>query len=214
MSPSSRTIRIVVADDHALFRQGLRSMLLLHSDVRVVAEVDTLAALAPVLDRTPCDIVLLDLQMERSSLGEIERIAARTRVLVVTASERADDGIAALRLGAHGIVPKHCEMEALMAAIHAVADGETWMPPSLQSVVAATLREPDAKRLTAREREVVRLAALGLRNGEIAARLSVSEVTIKTHINNVFQKLGIRDRVELTRYAIRTGLTGAHERAR
>lgn len=189
-------------------------MLLLHPDVQVVAEVDTLAALAPTLDRTPCDIVLLDLQMERSSLAEIESIAARARVLVVTASERVDDGVAALRMGAHGIVPKHCEMEALMAAIHAVADGETWMPPALQSVLAARLREPETERLTPREREVLRLVALGLRNGEIAAQLSVSQVTIKTHINNVFQKLGLRDRVELTRYAIRIGLTGAHERPR
>jgi DNA-binding NarL/FixJ family response regulator len=214
VTASSRPIRVVVADDHALFRQGLRSMLLLHPDVQIVAEVGTLAALAPALDRTPCDIVLLDLQMERSSLVEIESIAARARVLVVTASERVDDGVAALRMGAHGIVPKHCEMEALMAAIHAVADGETWMPPALQSVLAARLREPETERLTRREREVVRLVALGLRNGEIAARLSVSEVTIKTHINNVFQKLGLRDRVELTRYAIRIGLTGAHERPR
>jgi DNA-binding NarL/FixJ family response regulator len=210
----SHSLRLIVADDHALFRQGLRSMLLLHPDVEVVAEVDTLAALEPALARTRCDIVLLDLQMERSALIDIERIALQARVLVVTANERLDDAVAALRMGAHGVVFKHLEMEALMAAIRTVAEGHTWVPPALQTVLAAQLRKPEAERLTAREREVVRLVALGLRNDEIAARLCISTVTVKTHINNVFQKLAIRDRVELTRYAMRIGLAGAHERGR
>jgi DNA-binding NarL/FixJ family response regulator len=98
-----------------------------------------------------------------------------------------------------------------MEAIRAAAKGHTWLPPVLPSELAKQWREPEAKALSAREREIVRLAALGLHNAEIAKQLFISEVTVKTHLNNVFQKLSIRDRVGLVRYAIRIGLIDVHE---
>jgi DNA-binding NarL/FixJ family response regulator len=88
------------------------------------------------------------------------------------------------------------------------------MPPALQTELTAQMSQSAAETLTSREREIVRHVALGFRNAEVARRLSISEVTVKTHLNNVFQKLKIRDRVELTLYAIRTGLIGIHEKAR
>ncbi len=119
----------------------------------------------------------------------------------------------ALRLGARAIVQKRFAIETLMTAIRAVADGLVWMPPTVQAALA--VRENSRTRqLTARESELVRLVAIGMRNAEVAERLSITESTVKTHLNNIFQKLDLRDRVELTHYAIRTGLVAVLNRER
>ena len=204
-------VRVAIADDHALFRQGLRSMLRLQPDVTVVAEIERADELQSTLEQTPCDVLLLDLQMERSALVDIEALAERMAVVVVTASERLEDGLAAIRAGARGLVFKRFAIETLMIAIRTVLEGHVWLPPALQAEMAAGLREPANAALTRREREIVRHVALGLRNAEVATRLSISEVTVKTHLNNIFQKLGLRDRVELTLHAIRTGIIGVNE---
>jgi DNA-binding NarL/FixJ family response regulator len=208
---TSDPLRIAIADDHALFRQGLRSMLTLEDNVTVVAEVNRASDLPSLLNRASFDILLLDLQMERSSLADIETIAGRVAVVVVTASERPEDALASLRAGARAVVFKRFAIETLMTAMKAVADGDVWMPPALQAQLTDQLRAPANQKLTTREREIVQQVARGLRNGEVAKRLFISEVTVKTHLNNIFQKLGVRDRVGLTLYAIRTGLIGAHE---
>ena len=205
-------IRVIIADDHALFRQGLKSMLRLQPDVSVVAELERAGELVPTLERHRCDVLLLDLQMERNALVDIETLAERVAIVVVTASERPEDALAAIRAGARGVVFKRFAIETLMTAVRAVAEGQVWMSPALQEVVAADLRGPAAGTLTRREREIVRQVALGLRNAEVGRELRISEVTVKTHINNIFQKLGIRDRVELALYAVRTGIIGVHER--
>jgi DNA-binding NarL/FixJ family response regulator len=204
--------RIIIADDHALFRQGLKSMLRLQTDVTVVAELDRASDLLPALEQRRCDVLLLDLQMERNALADIEALAQRVAIVVVTASERTEDALAAIRAGARGVVFKRFAIETLMTAVRAVAEGQVWIPPALQAAVAAGLRGPMAGSLTRREREIVRQVALGLRNAEVGRELRISEVTVKTHINNIFQKLGIRDRVELALYAVRNGIIGVHER--
>ncbi len=205
-------IRVIIADDHALFRQGLRSMLALQPDITVTAELERASELLPTLENHRCDVLLLDLQMERNALADIEALAERVPIVVVTASERSEDALAAIRAGARGVVCKRFAIETLMAAVRAVAAGEVWMPPALQAAVAAGLRGPAGGSLTRREREIVRHVALGLRNAEVGKELGIGEVTVKTHINNIFQKLGIRDRVELALYAVRTGIIGVHER--
>ena len=206
-------LRLIVADDHALFRQGLRSMLTnLQPDVSVVAEVERVSDVVPALDKTPCDILLLDLQMERNALADIEGLARRVPVVVVTASQQSAEALAAIRAGARAVVFKRFAVETLMDALRAVTAGDVWLPPALQRELAAPLSEPATKALTPREREIVRLVALGFHNPEIAKQLSIGEVTVKTHINNVFHKLKIRDRVGLTLYALRLGLMGLHEK--
>ncbi len=207
-------MRVAIADDHALFRQGLKSLLRLQPDVTVVAEVERADALLSTLEHMPCDVLLLDLQMERSAFVDIEALAERVAVVVVTATERVEDAIAALRAGARGLVFKRFAIETLMTAIHAVMEGHVWLPPALQAEITTRLREPAGVSLTRREREIVRHVALGLRNAEVAKRLCVSEGTVKTHLNNIFQKLGLRDRVELALYAVRMGIIGATERRR
>ena len=113
----------------------------------------------------------------------------------MTASERVDDALAVIRAGAHGLVFKRFAIETLRSAIMAVAAGHAWMPPEIQSQVAARLREPESEPLTRREREVVRYVALGLRNAEIASRLLITEVTVKTHLNNIFHKQTVLQRI-------------------
>ncbi|HLX38496.1 MAG TPA: response regulator transcription factor [Candidatus Binataceae bacterium] len=198
-------IRLIIADDHLLFRQGLISLLRLQDDLRLVGEVESVGELPRVVAETGCDILLLDLQMERSSMDEIANLSRLTKVIVLTANESTEMGKRALRLGAKGIVQKRFAIETLLNAIHTVADGFVWMPPALQ----AELAEQDSgssQRLTAREAEIVRCVANGMRNSEVARQLEITESTVKTHLNNIFQKLDIRDRHGLMHYAIRTGL--------
>ncbi|HZR84439.1 MAG TPA: response regulator transcription factor [Candidatus Binatia bacterium] len=199
-------IRLVVADDHALFRQGLSFLLGLEPDVAIVGEVHRVADLPDLLARTPCDELLLDLQMEHSTLIDIESLAAKVPVVVLTASELPSDAVAAIRNGAMAVVFKRFAVETLMDAIRTVAAGNVWLPPDLQTHVAAHLREPAANQLSLREAEVVRYVAMGLRNAEVARQLSISEETVKGHLKRIFRKVGVRDRVELVRYAARTGL--------
>jgi DNA-binding NarL/FixJ family response regulator len=204
-------IRVAIADDHALFRTGLK-VLLQGAGMMVVAETNRADDVAPMITRAPCDVLLLDVQMERNALGDITRLAARVKVIAVTADEPTEFALAAMRLGARAVVSKHFEIETLVAVIGAVVGGQIWMPPALQAHIAGGLRHSDTAPLTRREREVVRYAALGLRNAEIGQKLRVTEQTVKTHLNNVFKKVGVRDRVELAMYAIRLGVVAVHER--
>src|SRR5262249_18794425 len=203
-------LRIAIADDHALFREGLKSLLNLQPDVTVVAEADKVDQILPMLGATPCDVLLLDVQMDRNALGQIAEYAEQVKVVVVTADEHLDDALTAISSGARAVVFKRFAVETLMHAVHAAAQDQVWMPPALQAQIAAELRTPGPV-LTPREREIVRWVALGLRNAEVAQRLFISEQTVKTHLNNIFQKLAIRDRVELTLYAFRTRIIGVNE---
>jgi DNA-binding NarL/FixJ family response regulator len=207
-----RPIRLVVADDHRIFRQGLKSLLKSEPEVTVVGDTDHAGDLAAILADTPCDLLLLDLQMERSVLGDIAALSAKVPIIVLTASEIPADAVAAIRSGARAVVFKRFAVETLMDAIRTVADGEVWMPASLQTHMAAQLRAPAAGALSPREEDVLRHVAMGLRNAEIAERLSISEETVKTHLNRIFRKLGVRDRVELALHAARAGMPSGGRR--
>jgi two-component system, NarL family, response regulator len=204
--------QLIIADDHALFRQGLKSLLLLQSDIEVEAEVASPDTLQQTLATTPCDVLLLDLQMGRWMMDLIPELARLTTVVVLTASESPEIGVKALRLGARAVVHKRFAIETLMKALDAVSQGLVWMPPDVQSALALA-NLSSAQELTAREQEIVRYVAHGLRNAEVGKRLSISEATVKTHLNNIFQKLNLRDRVDLVHYAIRTGVVGGLESA-
>lgn len=205
-------IRLILADDHALFREGLKSLLHYEPDVSIVAEAERIEGLVDVVDSVEADVLLLDLQMERSSVSEIGALAAKISVIVVTASELVGDALAAIRLGARAVVLKRFAVDTLMDAVRSVAAGNFWLPPSVQGELASRLQHPTLSPLSPREEEVVRHVALGLRNIEVARKLFISEQTVKSHLNSVFQKLGVQDRIELTVYAIRTGIIGVHER--
>jgi len=199
-------IRLVVADDHLLFRQGLKSLFYSEAEVTIVAETDRANELPMLLERTPCDLLLLDLQMERNALADIESLAERVPIVVLTASEVPADAIAAIRKGARAVVFKRFAVETLMDAVRTVAAGNVWLPSSLQTQMAAQLRRPAGNALSPREEEVMRYVGMGMRNAEVAKALDISEQTVKTHLGSIFRKLEVRDRVELALYARRAGI--------
>ena len=212
MSSAESPLRIAIADDHVLFREGLRALLQTRTDMAIVAETARVDDVADMVQRSGCSILLLDLQMDRISLPIIGPLAARTCVVILTMSEEPENMLAAIRTGARAVVFKRFAVETLIEAIRAVSEGHVWLPPAMQARVVARLREPAPDPLSEREREVVRHVALGLRNAEVAKKLFVSEETVKKHLNTIFQKLGVRDRVELTLAAIRAGIITGHER--
>jgi NarL family two-component system response regulator LiaR len=207
-------IRVLIADDHAIVRQGLRTFLELQEDIEVVGDAaDGEAALAGVQRHEP-DVVLMDLVMP--NLGGVEAIRRlrelrpETRVLVLTSFLDDEKLFPAVRAGAAGYLLKDIEPAELVRAIRTVADGEALLHPA----VAARLMEEfsDSERpvadeaLTAREREVLLAIARGLPNKQIALELGIAEKTVKTHVSSILSKLGLTDRTQAALYAVRAGL--------
>ena len=208
-------IRVLIADDQPVVRQGLRTFLELHDDIEVVGEaedgeraLEAIAALAP-------DVVLMDLVMPRlDGVAAIERLresGSPARVIVLTSFLDEDKVLPAVRAGAAGYLLKDVEPADLVRAIRTVDGGEALLHPA---VAARVLRElaADGDRarrhelLTPREREVLALLARGRANKAIAFELGVAEKTVKTHVGNILGKLGLSDRTQAALYAVREGI--------
>jgi DNA-binding NarL/FixJ family response regulator len=205
-------IRLILADDHAVFRQGLKALLATYDRFEVVAEVARSSDLEAIVSKTPCEVVVLDLQMDQWVMAEIEWLCRRATVIVLTASENSDDAKAALSLGARAVVQKRFALETLIGAIQAGVDGFVSSPPIFQAEVSGGSGGPKVKRLTARESAIVEYVAAGLHNAEVASLLSITEGTVKVQLHKIFHKLGVRDRVELANYAFRSGLVKVNPR--
>jgi DNA-binding NarL/FixJ family response regulator len=210
------SLRVVLADDQAVVREGLVTLLGLLPGVEVVgAAADGLAALELVAEHHP-DVVLVDLRMPRcDGVETTERIRAEhpgTEVVVLTTYADDEALLAALRAGARGFLTKDADAEAIARALRSAAAGQSTVDGELQRrlVEAATRSTPrrvkEIEGLTAREIEVLRLIAAGLSNTEIARTLVVSEATVKTHVNHLFTKARLRDRAQAVAFAYRTGI--------
>jgi DNA-binding NarL/FixJ family response regulator len=204
-------MRILIADDHGVVRSGLRLLLDRQSDIEVVAEAeDGVEALEKVLAEKP-DVAILDVAMPRmtglQATHEIKRQAPDTQVLILSMHDDERYLFEALRAGASGYVLKRAAGEDLLDAVRAAARGEPFLTPSAQqTLIRDFLARGEQPELTPREQEIVKLIAEAHTNKEIASILHLSEKTVESHRANVLQKLGMRDRVELVRYAIRHGL--------
>jgi DNA-binding NarL/FixJ family response regulator len=209
-------IRVLIADDHPMVRQGLRVFLELQPDLDVVGEAADGAEAARLAGELSADVVLLDLVMPvLDGVGALELMAEQgvaAKALVITSFGEYRTVIPALRAGARGYVSKETDPQALAAAIRAVAAGHVLLSPQ----IAAALLGPDGApggggepnrrpRLTGRETEVLDLIARGRSNREIAKALTVSEKTVKTHVSSVLMKLGVADRTQAALWAVRHG---------
>jgi len=171
--------------------------------------------------QTRPDVLLLDIRMPQGSgldaVPAVLRISPRTQVLVLTACDEKEEHVRAFKLGAKGVILKDSARQTLMQAIHTVSTGQVWVDPRMTGALVEELShlgtDPggfsgrDENGLTERELEIVRLVASGYKNKEVGHQLTISERTVKTHLTNIFQKLGVRDRVGLVMYALKHGLT-------
>ncbi len=213
MPKTKPAIRILVADDHAIFRDGLRKLLEVTDEVEIVGEASNGVECTKMLTKLKPDILLLDLRMpEKDGLGVLEEVnfdTLPTRVIVLTAAEDDRDVVRAMRLGARGVVLKQSASDLLLKSIRKVHDGEIWLDNRMTAEVIDAFKkssESGQRRekplLSDREKEIVQLVAQGFRNREIGEKLFISEQTVKNHLHNIFDKLGVSDRLELALYAI------------
>jgi DNA-binding NarL/FixJ family response regulator len=213
------TLRVVVADDQALVRTGLRTILENEPDIEVVGEAaDGLAAYELTRTYRP-DVVLMDVRMPLldgiAGTRRIVESGVASRVLVLTTFDLDSYVYEALRAGASGFVLKDMPREDVVQAVRTVAAGETPLAPAvvrrlvdrfLHDPLPPDRADPRLARLTERETEVLRLVAAGMSNAEIADRLVVSAATIKTHVGSLLHKLEVRDRLQAAMIALQTGL--------
>jgi DNA-binding NarL/FixJ family response regulator len=211
------TIRVLVADDQSMVRAGFRMLLAGQEDIDVVAEAGNGLEAIEKAERFHPDVILMDIRMpELDGLEATRRILAAdssARVLVLTTFDLDEYVYEALRAGASGFVLKDEPPEQLIAAIRTVAAGDALLSPAVtKRVIGQFTRIPrpappdEMAELSARERDVFRLIAVGLSNAEIGQELFISETTVKTHVTRILQKLSLRDRVQAVVLAYRTGV--------
>ncbi|MDX2178824.1 MAG: response regulator transcription factor [Bryobacteraceae bacterium] len=220
-------IRLVIADDHPIIRDALRQLFAATPDIQVVGEAgDGREALDRIRELAP-DVLLLDLRMPNldglSVLQNLPSIGVKTRTIVFTASEDKNEYVQAMKLGCSGIVLKQTNPDLIAKSIRKVFGGEIWLDSHTTAAVMrqfAAAPEPQSGNpfpapagknrernpLSQREREIVALVAQGYKNKEMAEKMFISEQTVKNHLHNIFDKLGVSDRLELALYAIHKGM--------
>jgi DNA-binding NarL/FixJ family response regulator len=216
-------IRVLIADDHAVVREGLRAFLALQDDVEVVGEAADGEEAVQAVARLEPDVALVDLVMPRvdgiEAIGRIRAQRPKTRVIVLTSFVDEDKMLPAVRAGAVGYLLKDVQPQDLVGAIRTVHRGGTLLHPTVvEELVREVSRDDEAPAasnpLTAREREVLALIARGRANKAIAFELGVAEKTVKTHVSNILGKLGLTDRTQAALYAVREGLVDVEPQPR
>ncbi|ABK53532.1 two component transcriptional regulator, LuxR family [Acidothermus cellulolyticus 11B] len=213
-------IKVLVADDHALFRRGLEMVLRQEPDIQLVAEAsDGAEAVARAAETLP-DVVLLDVRMPKrtgiEACAAIKEVCPSAKIIMLTISDEEADLYEAIKAGAMGYLLKEISIDEVAAAIRAVHGGQSLISPSMASKLlnefASLIKRGDARhqvpapKLTEREMEVLRLVAKGLNNRDIAKQLFISENTVKNHVRNILEKLQLHSRMEAVVYAVREKL--------
>lgn len=217
MNAARGPIRVLIADDHPVVRQGLRTFLGIQDDIEVVGEAEDGTSAVTLAESLKPDIVLMDLKMPGvdglTALAELRARGVTARVLVLTSVTERGHVLPAVQAGAAGYLYKDVDPQALVQAIRAVNDGHVLFAPDAAEAMLRNGTAGDAGRndrglaaLTEREREVLVHIARGRSNREIARALVVSEKTVKTHVSNLLMKLGVQDRTQAALYAVRHGV--------
>lgn len=203
----SDKIQIVVIDDHPLFRDGVVNTLAVEKDLEVVAEGTSSKEAVQLAGEHLPDLLLLDINIPGGGLNAVSKIAATspvTKIIMLTASEEEDDVVSALKAGARAYIVKGVSARDLKTILRAVYNGEAYVTPTLAASLLSDMKAESSgskvksplQDLTEREHEILELVASGMSNKEIAARLFLSEKTVKHHMTNILQKLHVRNRVE------------------
>jgi len=213
------SIRVVLVDDHAVVREGLKALLVLEEDIHIVGEAERGEDVLGVVSSTCPQVVVMDLRLQNMSGVEATRALRESfpeiKVIILSMYDEEEMVIQALKAGAAGYVLKRAGVAELVKAIRLVAGGEAYLDPAITRRVVDNIQKEDASQgqkrldgheLTPREKEILRLVARGMTNAEIARDLYISIKTVQAHRANLMQKLGIHDRVDLVKYALKTGL--------
>ncbi|MCL5669787.1 MAG: response regulator transcription factor [Acidobacteria bacterium] len=216
MDKTRQTVRIIIADDHPIFRDGLRKLLEVDPQFQIVGEAADGAQAAALTRRLRPDILLLDLAMPRvpglEAVEELNDLSETVRIILLTAAIEREQIVKALQLGVRGVVLKESATELLLKCIHCVMGGQYWLGRESLSDLVRILRDlkaiperGDASRpfnLTPREVEIVSAIVRGYTNRDIADEFSIAEQTVKHHLSNIFDKLGVSNRLELALFAV------------
>lgn len=220
MTMNESPIRVLLIDDHALFRSGVRLLLQRQPEIDVVAEAsDALEGIKRAKELRP-DLILLDLHMPgMSGLDAITLLreeVPRSHIVMLTVSEDSDDLTTALRAGAAGYLIKNIDAQLFVDALHRVMDGESVISNEMTAKLVASLRKPQAaaeidhaEKLTPRECDILAELALGMSNKEIARNLDLAESTVKIHLQSILRKLELTNRVQAAIYAVEHGMGGS-----
>lgn len=209
------SINILIADDHSMIREGLKQLLELDDKLKVVAEAaDGVEAIAKIEKYKP-DVILLDINMPKKTglevLTELKKKKCKSKILMLTIHNEVEYLVKSVDAGCNGYVLKDSNSEVLKDAVYRVYNGEQYIQSDLVSVLNEGLASINAdndrlKMLTNREEEVLKLIAEGLFNKEIAAKLEISERTVKNHVSNIFKKIDVSDRTQAAVFAIKNNL--------
>lgn len=209
MSIVTTPIRLLLVDDHGLFREGLARVMETQPDFKVAGKTSTVASALELIAQESFDVVLLDVDLGAARGIEFVQEANQRqfpgRILIVTAGVSEQEAIQYVQAGVAGILHKHNPPEALWAAVRKVAQGEVCLEPGYLKILFETIHEPQAstsKRLTDRELSVLRRLLRGLANKEIGAEIGVSEASVKASLQGLFDKLGVRTRSQLVKVAL------------
>ena len=211
-TPDGGTVRLLLVDDHPVVRDGLRGVFADDPDFEVVGEAGNGAEAVARVERLGADVVLMDLRMpEMGGVEAIQRlreVAPAVRVLVLTTYDTDSDVLPAIEAGATGYLLKDAPRDELIRAVRAAFKGESVLSPAVARRLMGQVRKPPPEALSQRELKVLQLVADGATNREAAAKLFVSEATIKTHLLHIYAKLGVRDRAAAVGEAYRRRLFG------
>lgn len=221
---STTPIRVIIADGQPIVLEGLRAVLNRQPSLEIVAEAaDGMEAIEKTVHLDP-DVVLMDVKLPKvdglTVLRSIQTRAARSKVILFASADHKEDFVEAMKLGCCGILLKDSSTSLIEKSIHKVFAGEIWLDSTTTAAVIRQFASPaefpaahsngktsrERAQLSQREREIIVLIAQGYKNKEIAEKMFITEQTVKNHLHNVFDKLGVSDRLELALYAIHNSL--------